>query len=339
MSIIKSTTQWILWRDAQSRPEHGATRFWEHKLQIWFPASEGWVVSSQQPPTGENSDRRRVESLIEILHPATNSMQKLLIYEAKRSQVGVAKVDELEMQAYSACQLALQQDNRSSMYALTTIGTSARIWIADSSPYLNAFIPPSDAISDANSYIEANSTDGHYIEEAIAYMKLHNLFPVAKTQVLRSLGTPEPPDVTSIDQSGEGSYPVARGSIDNPSSINARVSSTEHRAGGGGMTALPNEPWPDDTMMLSELWIEEGETARRDVFYFRDESHSDVEAPRTSWRLMSKQSFDGSTYDAFVFTSSSGKHYAIWSLDGWPHVGERAREEGKGKGKASSMRK
>jgi hypothetical protein len=138
------------------------------------------VVSSQQPPTGEKWDRRRVENVIEILDRDHGSLQRLLIVEAKRQNVSKDMVTEVEYQAYEACQKYLNFSQRDRMYAMTLVGTAAKLWWADRHrDYLDPFVPAAiedKQLSDLTTYIEANSAEGKELEEGLDKMKQNRLF-------------------------------------------------------------------------------------------------------------------------------------------------------------------
>lgn len=191
MSIVTTQVEWVLWQDAQKHDEWATTKFWEHILQKVYPAADGWVVSSQQPPTREKSDRRRVETTVEIL--LNGSLQKLVIKEAKKHKASQTEIEEVEAQAYQACLKYLKHSQRSEMYAMTVVGTRARLWIAyQSQDYLEPFVPGSRGLAAIEEYIEANSTDGYLLMGGLEHMKDHNLMPPGKSQILKSLGSPEP---------------------------------------------------------------------------------------------------------------------------------------------------
>ncbi|KAH6667179.1 hypothetical protein B0J14DRAFT_440315, partial [Halenospora varia] len=176
MSIVNTVVEHILWNDAQKHNEWASTKFWEHKLQKAYPAADGWIVSSQQPPTRDKSDRRRVETTVECLHG--ESLQKLQIVECKDHNASQSQIDEVEHQAYNACLKYLKHSGRSEMYAMTTIGTRARLWVArQTETYLEPFVPMSTGVSAIDEYIEAHSTDGHLITDGWEYMKVNHLLP------------------------------------------------------------------------------------------------------------------------------------------------------------------
>ncbi|KAI9742351.1 MAG: hypothetical protein M1818_003884 [Claussenomyces sp. TS43310] len=112
----------------QRKPEWASTRFWEYVLKEQFFTGWDWTIASQQPPTNEASDLRRVDLRIERW--ANNKWNTILLFKAKKQECTQTKIDNLESQAYDACLAHLLYTGRSEMYAVTSIGTSARLWYA-----------------------------------------------------------------------------------------------------------------------------------------------------------------------------------------------------------------
>jgi hypothetical protein len=71
-----------LWTAAQSRPEWATTKFWEYVFNHGAFTSRQWAVSSQQPPTDQEGDLRRVDLVVEQIDDNDSSITLLLI-EAK----------------------------------------------------------------------------------------------------------------------------------------------------------------------------------------------------------------------------------------------------------------
>jgi hypothetical protein len=130
-----------------------------------YPAADGWVVSSQQPPTSERGDRRRVETTVEVLQ---DSLQKLVV-EAKHHDASQDEIQEVEGQAYSGCMKYLKYSGRTAMYAMTAVGTRARLWtVHRNEDYLEPYVPNGFGLAKIAEYIEANSTEGYQIIEGRA---------------------------------------------------------------------------------------------------------------------------------------------------------------------------
>ncbi|OAF62436.1 hypothetical protein VC83_00841 [Pseudogymnoascus destructans] len=125
MSLIRNRRTLSLW-EAQSRPEWGATRFWEYVFKEDIFNGRDWAISSQQPPTNDQGDRRRVDLCIERwIH---DKWQKIAVFEAKKTNCSQAEINEVEYLAYNACMEHFVDSGRKQMYGITTIGTTARIW-------------------------------------------------------------------------------------------------------------------------------------------------------------------------------------------------------------------
>jgi hypothetical protein len=154
-----------------------------------YPAADGWVVSSQQPPTSERGDRRRVETTVEVLQ---DSLQKLLVVEAKHHNASQDEIQEVEAQAYNGCMKYLKYSGRTAMYAMTVVGTRARLWtVHRKEDYLEPYIPNGRGLAAIGEYIKANSTEGYQIIEGLEQTKIDHLLPPKKGQILKSLGSPQ----------------------------------------------------------------------------------------------------------------------------------------------------
>jgi hypothetical protein len=125
MSLIIDQRTRELWNSAQTKPEWAATRFWEYVLRDQFFKGRDWALSSQQPPTDDSDDKRRTDLRIERW--TSNGWQTIAFFEAKKQRCTQTEVDELEYQAYNACMAHLQRFKREEMYAITTIGSAARL--------------------------------------------------------------------------------------------------------------------------------------------------------------------------------------------------------------------
>ena len=84
-------------------------------------------MASQQPPTDERSDLRRVELVVEKWDSSDYMLKRLFIFEAKKHNASQAEIEEVEYQAFEACMKHTEYANRQEMYAMTVIGTRARL--------------------------------------------------------------------------------------------------------------------------------------------------------------------------------------------------------------------
>ncbi|OAA63513.1 hypothetical protein SPI_03676 [Niveomyces insectorum RCEF 264] len=83
-----------LWTDAQNRPEWAATRFWEYLFkQITFSGRQ-WLVASQQPPTYNEGDLRRVDLVVERVD-GNSSTAALLFIELKRDNATANEIEDV----------------------------------------------------------------------------------------------------------------------------------------------------------------------------------------------------------------------------------------------------
>ncbi len=100
-SIVRTGLAHHLWSQAQTSLEWATTRFWEHIIRAMFAVEDDWVVASQQPPTDDPQDRRRVELVVDKW--TNKSIHRLFIFEAKKQNASQTEIQTLEYQAYGAC--------------------------------------------------------------------------------------------------------------------------------------------------------------------------------------------------------------------------------------------
>ncbi|KAE8442168.1 hypothetical protein EG329_003756 [Mollisiaceae sp. DMI_Dod_QoI] len=146
-----------LWADAQTRPEWASTKFWEYIFSHNIFDGPEWVVSSQQPPTYDDGDLRRIDLVVENIDENANSAA-LMFMEAKRASATLDLVLEVEYQAFTACCAALYATGRESIWAMTCVGTRAKLWAyRRDDDYLTQFYPLSDNLSEKDEYVEYSS--------------------------------------------------------------------------------------------------------------------------------------------------------------------------------------
>ena len=80
-SIVRTDLARHLWSQAQTSLEWATTRFWEHIIRAMFTVEDNWVVASQQPPTDDPQDPRRVELVVDEW--TNKSTHRSFIFEAK----------------------------------------------------------------------------------------------------------------------------------------------------------------------------------------------------------------------------------------------------------------
>lgn len=191
MSLIIDPQTGELWASAQTQLECATTRFWEYVLKEQFFKGRNWAISSQQPPTNDPNDMRRVDLRIERWK--TNRWQTIALFEAKKQNCSQAEIQELEFQAFNACMAHLLYTGREQMYGITTIGTAARLWyITKADDYLLPLVPETGGLSNRKEYIEANSTEAADLQKGFNDMIKYDMIPANKLQVLRSNCSPKP---------------------------------------------------------------------------------------------------------------------------------------------------
>ncbi len=260
-SIVRTSLELHLWSQAQTNNEWATTKFWEHKIRGEFPGEDDWVVASQQPPTDDPGDRRRVELVVDKWTGTTTS--RLFIFEAKKHHASQTEIDELEHQAYEACITHLKYTQREHMYAQTVIGTLARLWVAHvDEDYLVPWQPMGASLGDKSSYIEAHGSEGHLIRDSWAYMKRHLEMSKKDLRRLREnvrsvVESSQPSASYSAASTGSGfspNYPYAASAsasgmssgytvppVQHPSTYSASSSAASYP----GYSAANPEPGPD----------------------------------------------------------------------------------------------
>lgn len=189
MSLVIDDRTRAYWEKAQTNPERGATKFWEYVLKDQFFNTRDWALSSQQLPTNEASDLRRVELHIERWK--NNQWHTILFFEAKKQKCSQTEIDDLEFQEYNACIAHLGYTGRSQIYAMTVTGTSACLWyITKQDDGLLHFVPIDPGLSERAKYIEAYSTGVQDLHNRLNYLIQNNKVSSKKLQVLKSNCSP-----------------------------------------------------------------------------------------------------------------------------------------------------
>ena len=128
------------------------------------------MVASEEPPSSANT-KRRVDIFVKYFEPPNYSIRILCFVEAKRPNADLTLVDEVEHQAFDACAAYLWTNKLQHIYAMTTIGTRARLWIyRPDSDYLEPLFGSQD-LSDRSAYVEAHSSDAYKLTAGFHHMK------------------------------------------------------------------------------------------------------------------------------------------------------------------------
>lgn len=185
MSIVNTPILKVLWKRANANPEAKTTAFWEAYINSEFPIKDNYAVASQQPPNDAPGNLRRVDLTVDKLINES-LLHRLFIFEAKKSSASQSEIDDLEIQGFEACVQHLRYTEREHMYAMTVIGTSARLWIAHiGEGYLTPWIPKGITLSYKAEYIPAHSNDGYRIAEGFKYIRKHPSMEDDKVAALR----------------------------------------------------------------------------------------------------------------------------------------------------------
>ncbi|KAI1205999.1 uncharacterized protein F4807DRAFT_242166 [Annulohypoxylon truncatum] len=174
-------------KDANINLEWASTRFWEYLFRhaIFFEAK--WVISSQQPPTKEANDTRRVDIVVERMDP--ESFETILFVEVKKFDATQYEIDQVEYQAYTAACAYSAVTGKPRVWTMTSIGTKLRIWIFHIfSEYLIPYMPMGNGLGAVDEYIDAID-DWELLVAALTYIKNNSTPPSA---LLSMASSPRP---------------------------------------------------------------------------------------------------------------------------------------------------
>ncbi|KAI0537838.1 hypothetical protein GGR58DRAFT_470060 [Xylaria digitata] len=173
MSIITDGRLQRLWADAQQHPEWATTRLWEYIFNRVVFTESKWVVSSQQPPTHQPGELRRVDLVVEEVDSNAQTVGTLLFVEAKRASASPRDIEEVEYQAFTAACAYSVETGIKCLWTMTCVGSKARLWVFhQKSTYLIPFVPPGDGLATIEEYLEI-STHGTTLVEGLKFCKNH----------------------------------------------------------------------------------------------------------------------------------------------------------------------
>jgi hypothetical protein len=153
-----------------SPEEHNAMSFWNYLWNQYF--HEKHFFYDREKPASRQDSRRRVDGVMTYMEKDTIEPRVLFFHEAKKAGQTDSQVRDVEGQAFEACGTYLQsRPEFTHVYAVTTIGTEARVWKAslleDGFQSLVDDHPPGIR----SAYIDAKSTDSKKLVQAINHMK------------------------------------------------------------------------------------------------------------------------------------------------------------------------
>lgn len=171
MSLVTDETLAELWERAQAavESEWPSRTFWSHLLSKHIFARMNDVVAVEEPPSS-GDPRRRIDIIVSYTN-AERRLSVLCFVECKRPNATVYLTDEVEHQAFNACVSYLSEKNLDFVYAMTTLGTRARLWTYFRGlDYLDPLFGSTD-ISAKKEYIEAHSTQAAQLTAGFNIMK------------------------------------------------------------------------------------------------------------------------------------------------------------------------
>ncbi|KAH6670189.1 hypothetical protein B0J14DRAFT_114174 [Halenospora varia] len=300
-----------LWADAQSRPEWATTKFWEYIFSHNAFGGHQWVVSSQQPPTYIEGDLRRVDLVVEKIDENANSAT-LLFMEAKRANATLDQVQEVEYQAFTACCANLYATNKTSIWAMTCVGTTARLWAYKyGDDYLTEFFPLSDGLSDKGEYIDFSIEVLNQLE----YIKQNFVPP--KDVFTKKPPSPRPARATLPDGWHDNEVAYMTGT---PESL-GNAASGGISSGGEALSSQAREQ--QLTSQATPLVAEQSTPLIVTKIHWQDgqrqyrcsrPDHKNVIVAQNKW-VSCDILYSGQIYQGYMYTGKSGTQYYTWTLE------------------------
>lgn len=179
--------------DAAASPEAYVSKFWEYIFNKLIFTGGEWAVASQQPPPGlpnlSRGDQRRIDIAVEYFNAQTTErIIYFMIVEAKRSDAGLADIKDAEKKGVTYAKANLDTTGRDSMWVMTVLGTSFRLWIYyRDNDHLEAYYPnpPHSRQADKKQYLEYFGSD---LDNVLHYIKKYE----SPDQALAATQVPEP---------------------------------------------------------------------------------------------------------------------------------------------------
>ncbi|KAF8847846.1 hypothetical protein BDZ45DRAFT_681625 [Acephala macrosclerotiorum] len=346
MSLITTPQLAVLWHAAQAKPEYAAAEFWQYALKEHYFKGPEWSIAPEQPPTEAEGDLRRVDKIIKRFRSTSSYFRGVVLVELKRQSATQKDIDEVEYQAFTACCAFLHYYRLDTVWAMTAVGTAARIWFYNrGETYLTPFIPPSQALGARSDYIEANSPEANQLSAAFRHINKHN-----SPTTLPSNSTPSPRprnatlpfgwhdhEVEIVAGLGDYGYdPATSGVASTSTDMGSTGYSQALTDSAGPSNYTPGHEYPfegnpdastysgiSQEALLVETFVVE---KNRHVFYhFYNEEGQEVKTEASDWEKGSRYAGE-KVYDCLVYTGKkSRKVYNVWQ--------HGTGEDKKGKGK------
>lgn len=146
---------------------------------------------------------------------ANKSLRRLFLIGAEKKSASQIEIETLEYQTYEACIAHLNFSRREQMYAMTVVGTMARLWVVHKDKdYLIPWISMGTNSVDKSGYIEAHGSEGSQIEYGLNYMKTNAEMPRRRLdELLQSVSSSfesvQDAASSSVDLSGPSSNTIS----------------------------------------------------------------------------------------------------------------------------------
>ncbi|KAH7111462.1 hypothetical protein B0J13DRAFT_659937 [Dactylonectria estremocensis] len=303
MSQINTAQLRKLWDQVQKKPEWATTKFWEYVFKQNVFGSHHWAIASQQPPTDDESDLRRVDLVVENIDDRGNSTT-LLFMEAKRANATLDQIDDVEYQAFTACCAHLYYTGKPAIWAMTCVGSKARLWAYRlNDDYITAFWPSGDGLSERSEYAEF-STQGQEILRKLNFIK-HN--PIPSEDVFLRPPSPRPASATLPVGWHDNEVAFINASA-GPSSISAfqpdPASQFQPESAYQGLVV--------DANIAVEVTVDKYENNNYKCTRASDDGRFYVSGD--AWVECHVQ-MSGNLYAGYSWTADSGGQYYTWSLE------------------------
>ncbi len=125
MSIVQTGLLRKHYEEALEDVEYKSSAFWQAVLLRNFWESDLYSVTAECSPDGS---LRRVDMVVKRYDADHHTLSALLWVECKRPSGGVQEVEDQALDAAGRC---IDKDNLMWIWAMTTTGTSFRLWFID----------------------------------------------------------------------------------------------------------------------------------------------------------------------------------------------------------------
>ncbi|RYO92539.1 hypothetical protein DL764_008122 [Monosporascus ibericus] len=178
MSLVPATgVLRKLYEDAGADIEYKSSAFWQVFLQRAF-YEDFYIVVCEFPP---DSSRRRVDIVVRRYDQNQHTLSSFMFHECKRPGGSLKAVEE---QALDAAKLAIERDNLTGVYALTTVGTRFRSWFVNVDDLKLAPLHGLETFADRQQYIDVDDPNAIELSRTIGTVKQNP--PLRRAGVLPS---------------------------------------------------------------------------------------------------------------------------------------------------------